>query len=347
MNGSRRQLLLGLAGLAVAATGVSGCGTSTRPEAAPSSAGGAEAGAFPATIEHRFGQTTVEQAPVRVVAVGLKEQDDLLALGVVPVAATKWLDFPDGGVYGEWAAAALGASPKPTVLSDTAIEFEKIAALRPDLIVAVYSALTKADYDKLSKVAPTVAQSKEHQDWGVPWDVQALTVGKAVGQPAKMQVLVDSARAQLTETAKAHPEFAGKTGLVASPYEGIFVYGRQDPRPRLLTELGFKLPNDLDEVTKSAWGGQLSTERVDFVDTDALIWFVEAGQRATLEKAESYARLRVHREGRAIYSEVDDKINNAFSLLTVLSLPYLLDHLAPRLAAAVDGDPATSTDEPE
>ena len=73
----------------------------------------------------------------------------------------------------------------------------------------------------------------------------------------------------------------------------------------------------------------------------------EAGQRATLEKTESYTRLRVHREGRAIYSEVDDKINNAFSLLTVLSLPYLLDHLAPRLAATVDGDPATTTDEPE
>ncbi len=346
METSRRRLLVGLAGLGVAAAGLSACNASAQPEAAPSSAGGAEAGAFPVTVEHRFGQTTIEQAPVRVVAVGLKEQDDLLALGVVPVAATKWLDFADGGVYGEWATAALGSAPKPTVLSDTAIEFEKVAALRPDLIVAVYSALTKADYDKLSKLAPTVAQSKEHQDWGVPWDVQALTVGKAVGQPAKMQSLVDAARAKVTETAKAHPEFAGKTGLVASPYEGIFVYGSQDPRPRLLTELGFRLPADLDAVTKSAWGGQLSTERVDFVDTDALIWFVEPGQRATLEKTQSYTRLRVHREGRAVYSEMDDKINNAFSLLTVLSLPYLLDNLAPRLAAAVDGDPATTTDEP-
>jgi iron complex transport system substrate-binding protein len=248
-------------------------------------------------------------------------------------------------VYGECATAALVDAPKPTVLSDTEIEFEKVAALRPDLIIAVYSELSQSDYDKLSKVAPTIAQSKEHQDWGVPWDIQALTVGKAVGQPAKMQSLVDRVRAKVTETAKAHPQFVGKTGLVASPYEGIFVYGSQDPRPRLLTELGFRLPADLDKITKSAWGGQLSTERIDFVDTDALIWFVEPGQRATLEKSPSYTRMRVHREGRAVYSENGDKITNAFSLLTVLSLPYLLEHLAPRLAAAVDGDPGTPTDE--
>jgi iron complex transport system substrate-binding protein len=346
VKSSRRQLILGLAGLAAATTGLSACNVSTQPKAAPSSANAAEEGAYPVTLTHRFGETTIESAPTRVVTVGLKEQDDVLALGVVPVGATKWLTFDDGGVYGQWATAALGDAPKPTVLGDAAIEFEKIAALRPDLIIAVYSALTKTDYDKLSKVAPTIAQSKDHQDWGVPWDVQAMTVGKALGQPAKMQALVDQAQAKVTETAKAHPEFAGKIGLVASPYEGVFIYGTQDPRPRLLTELGFRLPADLDKVTKSAWGGQLSTERMDFVDTDALIWFVEPGQRDTLEKTQSYTRLRVHREGRAIYSENDDKMNNAFSLLTVLSLPFLLDNLAPRLAAAVDGDPATTTDEP-
>jgi iron complex transport system substrate-binding protein len=345
VNSSRRQVIAGLAGLAVAATGLSACTAPARPDSAPSSAGAVEADAFPVTLGHRFGETTIESAPTRVVTVGLKEQDDVLALGLVPVGATKWLDFGNGGVYGEWATAALGDAPKPTVLSDTEIEFEKVAALRPDLIIAVYSELSQSDYDKLSKVAPTIAQSKEHQDWGVPWDIQALTVGKAVGQPAKMQSLVDRVRAKVTETAKAHPQFVGKTGLVASPYEGIFVYGSQDPRPRLLTELGFRLPADLDKITKSAWGGQLSTERIDFVDTDALIWFVEPGQRATLEKSPSYTRMRVHREGRAVYSENGDKITNAFSLLTVLSLPYLLEHLAPRLAAAVDGDPGTPTDE--
>jgi iron complex transport system substrate-binding protein len=31
------------------------------------------------------------------------------------------------------------------------------------------------------------------------------------------------------------------------------------------------------------------------------------------------------------------------SFVTVLSLPYLLDQLVPRLAAAVDGDPSTAT----
>ena len=228
-------------------------------------------------MDHRFGETTIEprrRASSRSVS---RSRTTSWRSGWCRWRATKWLDFGDGGVYGEWATAALGDSPKPTVLSDTAIEFEKIAALRPDLIIAVYSELTQSDYDKLSKVAPTIAQSKEHQDWGVPWDVQALTVGKAVGQPAKMQSLVDRSGPRSPRRRRRTQSSSARPAWWPAPYEGIFVYGRQDPRPRLLTELGFRLPADLDKITKSAWGGQLSTERIDFVDTDALIWFVEAG----------------------------------------------------------------------
>jgi hypothetical protein len=38
----------------------------------------------------------------------------------------------------------------------------------------------------------------------------------------------------------AHPEFAGATALVATPYERIWVYGPEDVRGRFLTSLGFK-----------------------------------------------------------------------------------------------------------
>src|SRR5262245_38105575 len=46
--------------------------------------------AFPVTSEHKFGATTITAKPERVVAVGLVEQDALLALGVVPVATREW-----------------------------------------------------------------------------------------------------------------------------------------------------------------------------------------------------------------------------------------------------------------
>ena len=52
----------------------------------------------------------------------------------------------------------------------------------------------------------------------------------------------------------------------------------------------------------------------------------------------------MHREGREIFTEPGDNVYEALSFLTVLSVGYLVDQLAPRLAAAVDGDPGTVTD---
>ncbi|MDO5730562.1 hypothetical protein [Corynebacterium sphenisci] len=49
-----------------------------------------EEGAFPVTIEHAFGETTIEEAPQRVVALGHSDVDPLLALGVTPVWVRAW-----------------------------------------------------------------------------------------------------------------------------------------------------------------------------------------------------------------------------------------------------------------
>jgi len=52
--------------------------------------------------------------------------------------------------------------------------------------------------------------------------------------------------------------------------------------------------------------------------------------------------LSVHTEGREVFIDsYGTTLGGATSFVTVLSLPYLLDELVPRLAAAVDGDPAT------
>jgi iron complex transport system substrate-binding protein len=58
-----------------------------------------------------------------------------------------------------------------------------------------------------------------------------------------------------------HPEFKGKTGLMASPYEGYFSYGSQDPRSRLLTDLGFTLPADLDKAIGDKFGAKSAVRR--------------------------------------------------------------------------------------
>jgi len=350
MNPSRRRFLLGLAGASAAAAGLTACngsaGSASGPATAASPGAGAEPGAFPVTIAHKYGQTVVPQAPTRVVTVGLKEQDDLLALGIVPVGATRWLSTEDESVVGPWAEAALGDQPRPTALDATdGVPFEAVAALAPDLVIALYSGLTREQYDKLSAIAPVVAQPEQYVDYGIPWDVQAESVGRAVGRPAAMAGLVAASRQALTDAAAAHPEFRGRTSMVVTPYEGLYAYGAEDPRVRLLTDLGFTLPEGFEEVLPegSSFGGSISAERAEILDVDALVCFAEEGDQQRQVETALFRRLDVATQGRTVWMRKADLASPPYSFVTVLSLPYLLAAIVPRLVAAVDGDVATST----
>lgn len=139
--------------------------------------------AFPVSLDHKYGSTTIEAEPERIVTVGLTDQDAVLALGKVPVGTTEWLGGYKGAI-GPWAADKLGSAAAPTVLKDTGTgpQVEKIAALQPDLILAVYGGLTKEQYESLSKFAPVVAQPKAYSDYGVPWQEQTETIGKALAR---------------------------------------------------------------------------------------------------------------------------------------------------------------------
>ncbi|MBK1787704.1 iron-siderophore ABC transporter substrate-binding protein [Prauserella cavernicola] len=339
---SRRARRTGLGALALATMLLaSACGGSEQSES-DSASGNASDGAFPVTIEHKYGSTTIEERPERVVAVGLTDQDALLALDVVPVASTKWLvtDYP--GAVGPWAEDKLGDAETPVVLDDSnGLQFERIAEQQPDLIVGLYAGMSQEDYDTLSQLAPTIAQPEQHADFGIPWQEQTRTVGKAVGKADQADQLVDDVEGRIESVKQEHPEFAEASGLLATTYDGYFVFGSQDPRSRLLSALGFTLPEELDQVIGNQFGANVSRERADLLDTDVLIWFVGDGGEQ-LEKDPLYNRLRVAKEGRDLRIDESSDYGNAFSFASALSIPYLLDELVPQLEAAIDGDPATT-----
>ncbi|WP_236590675.1 twin-arginine translocation signal domain-containing protein, partial [Mycobacterium intracellulare] len=71
----------GVAALAGSSALSAGCSSSKpAPGATPGSV----------TLTHLFGQTVIKEPPKRVVSAGFTEQDDLLAVGVVPIAVTNW-----------------------------------------------------------------------------------------------------------------------------------------------------------------------------------------------------------------------------------------------------------------
>jgi iron complex transport system substrate-binding protein len=347
MNPSRRTVLASLSALALAPV-LAACGSdadeasesSTSGGAAPSEGGAGTEAAFPATIAHKFGETTVEQAPTRVVCVGYTEQDALLALGIAPVAVTKWFGEADGFVF-PWAIDKLGDNRLPEVLEDTnGVQVEKIAALQPDLIIGQYAGLTQKDYDLLSKIAPTVAQNADYDDYGVPWDTMALTIGQAVGQPETMQKIVDEVKATTADYAAQHPEFQGQTAICVTPYDGLFVYGPEDPRSRMLEDLGFTFADGFT-TADGEFGSSLSAERTSDLDSVGVtVWLDLESDQAVKSVFEQTPTSFT--EGRYFdISEADGDYYVAHSFITPLSIPYLLERYVPALAAAVDGDPAT------
>ncbi|RYG97772.1 MAG: iron-siderophore ABC transporter substrate-binding protein, partial [Alphaproteobacteria bacterium] len=123
---------------------------------------------FPVTIAHAYGETTIPAKPQRIVTWGWAAQDAVIALGEVPVGVPFFGYGGDSNGTLRWtreAVAALGAE-FPTILPDSGREppVEAIAALQPDLIIAVYSGITDEQYKLLSGIAPVVAFPE------TPWD---------------------------------------------------------------------------------------------------------------------------------------------------------------------------------
>jgi iron complex transport system substrate-binding protein len=355
MRAATRLLALLLVVSIVAACGGGGDDDGTSADAASSEteteteseSESTETEAFPVTIEHKYGETTIDEAPARIVTVGLTEQDALLALGVVPVATTEWFGGYPGSVW-PWAQDELeeiGAEAPESLGESGAINFERVAATQPDLILAVYSGVTDEDYEKLSAIAPTVAQPGEYVDYGVPWEELTVTVGRAVGKEAEAEAIVADVEAAFATAVDAHPEFDGAEAVATTPEEGsVWVYAEEDVRGRFLTDLGFEVPAWVGEISGDEFGGSLSLEQLDKLDVDAIVWLdalaAEVGDKFP---GPIYGALPVHTEGREVHlSSFDDPLGGATSFVTVLSLPYLLDGIVPMLAAAVDGDPATT-----
>jgi iron complex transport system substrate-binding protein len=298
---------------------------------------------FPLTIEHKYGKTEIAKKPERIVTVGLTDHDALLALGVVPVGTTEWFGKHPSAVW-PWAQDKLGGA-KPELVGDgSTIAFEKIAALKPDLILALYAGLTEENYKTLSQIAPTVAQPGDYVDYGIPWQVLTRTAGKIVGKAAEADRMVNEVEARFAKVRAEHPEFSGASAVVATPYEGIWVYGPEDVRGRLLTTLGFKLPDGLAEITGKEFGANLSMERADLLDVDVIVWIDPKDAKGPLG-GPLYSSLKVHTQAREVFLDsYSDPLGGATSFISVLSLPFLLDGLVPQLAAAVDGDPATTVE---
>lgn len=292
---------------------------------------------WPRSFEHRYGATVIEAPPERVVSLSYQNHDNFLALGIVPVGLRYWYGDHPFGVW-PWAQDALGDA-EPFVLEGD-LSIEAVAALEPDVIEAMWSGITREEYELLSQIAPVVAAEAQYDDYSSPWDVMALTIGRMTGREDDAQAQVDAIRATMAEAAAAHPEWQGRTmavGYYWNDSPGAYTAG--DIRVTLLAQLGFVNSPALESLADpGAFYVQLSPEDLSPIDTDLLVW-IDDGTLRDLLAIPLRTQLRAHREGREVY--VDDLMSSAFSHASLLSLPFALDAMLPAIEQAVDGDPAT------
>ena len=307
----------------------------------------AQPGPFPVTIEHKFGTTIIPREPSRVVTIGFSEQDPVLGLGVKPVAVRDWFGDQPYAVW-PWSREALGdARPQVLRMPFGELDYEALAVLRPNLIIATHSGIQEHEYQRLARIAPTIAQPGTYPDFGVPWQEQTRIIGRALGREAEAEALIARVEVQIAAARASHPEFEGATVAWVSPAgQGLlWAVGPSTPPMRFLADLGLRLPDALARHIGNRDSAQVSQEQARLLETDVLIFHVlSEAEREQIERHPVYRQLKPFREGRVVFFVgPDDPVYGALSFSTVMSLPYALEHLVPRMAAALDGDPATPT----
>ncbi|WP_018602653.1 ABC transporter substrate-binding protein [Mycobacterium sp. 155] len=279
------------------------------------------------TIRHVFGETKVPAAPQRVVSAGFTGQDDLLAVGVVPIAVTEWFGDEPFAVW-PWAQPEL-AGAQPTVLSLTdGIQVDQITKLKPDLIIATNAGLDADTYSKLSEIAPTIAQSGADAFFE-PWKDQATVIGQAVFKNDQMTGLINGIDEKFKTAAANNPQFNGKKALLLEgtlfrdSIQAITPGWRTD----FLTQLGFTIPPVEELIPRDKMAAVLDS-------ADVLIWTTESDQdRDALLADPTIAGLQATARNRHVFTTKD--LAGAIAFASPLSYPLVADQLPPLLARAL------------
>jgi len=291
---------------------------------APTGTGGSQ----PVTISHVFGETTVPEPPKRVVSAGFTEQDDLLALGVVPIAITNWFGDQPFAVW-PWARDKLG-NAKPVVLNlDNGIQVHQIAGLKPDLIVATNAGVDEDTYQKLSAIAPTIPQSDGYAFFE-PWKEQATAIGRAVFQPDQMKSLINGVDQGFAGVADKYPQFKNKTVLLLQgKLHQDNVVATIGWGTEFLTRMGLAVADSINPFAVDQLRAFIPRDKINPVlgAAELLIWTTddENDQTALLANPD-VAALRE----RSLFTTKDQA--GAIAFASPLSFPLVADQLPPLIA---------------
>lgn len=285
----------------------------------------AQAQSFPVTIAHAYGDTTIPAKPQRIVTWGWGAQDAVIALGEIPAGIPFFSYGADENGVLTWtreAVADLGAD-FPTVLPQSnEPPVEAIAALQPDLILAVYSGLTEEEYVVLSGIAPVVAFPEG--PWATSWQDVVTITGQAMGKSDEAKALLADLEQFIADETAKYPQIAGTSFAGIAEYNGeVAVYAPLDPRAKFLEDVGMVVPSSVAErVEGNAFYFSLSFENLDQIDSDILISYFDTPELDAAFFGNSVVALAPQVAAGAVAHVIGPELINSISPPTPLSLRW-------------------------
>ncbi|MDQ0727107.1 iron-siderophore ABC transporter substrate-binding protein [Microbacterium sp. W4I20] len=302
----RTSRLLAIGAAAVLAVGLAAC-SSTAPQSTASAGGNpASDDAFPVTVEHVYGETTITEKPERVAAIAWANHEVPLALGIVPVglASASWGDDDGNGIlpWVEEKIDELGGEEPVLFNNDDGLDYEAIADTQPDVILAAYSGLTHEEYDQLSKIAPVVAYPKVA--WGTSVDEMIEMNSAALGLSKEGDALIEELHADADAALEANSALVDKKVLFAyldpADLSQIGFYTQIDTRPGYLKSIGLPMPAIVEENADSdQFYLTVSAEEAEkFADVDVFVTYGDDSLIATLQADPLLSKIPAIAEGR-------------------------------------------------
>ncbi|MBN6888715.1 iron-siderophore transport system substrate-binding protein [Cytobacillus horneckiae] len=279
------------------------------------------------TVNHAMGKTTLEKEPKKIVVLTNEATEALLALGVKPVGAVQsWLGSP---WYDHISEDMEGVE---VVGVEHEVNLEKIAALKPDLIIG-NKIRQEAVYDKLNAIAPTIFSETLRGDWKENFALYA----EALNQKEKGdQILADFDNNVETLKGKLGDKTNQEISVVRFMADKVRIYYTDSFSGVIFDQLGFKHAEHQAELfTEDNQLGKLAIdvgkEVIPKMDGDILFYFTYAvpGDKIAIDTAKEWTNdplwknLNVVKNGKSY--EVDDATWNTSG--GVLSANIVLEDL--------------------
>ena len=344
MTLSRRRLLSAAGALAVPTT-LAACGTTdTGSSSTDSTASDAGGGSYPVQIEHIYGTTTIERRPERIATLSWVNTDTVLSLGVVPVAvpaltfggndnqSTDWIDAKLDELGANW-----GSDSAPTQYSEAdGTNIEAIAEATPDLIVAAYSGITEEEYQRLSEIAPVIGPIQP--DFTTSWQEALTATATALGAEQQATRLITDLEGQLAAVGDDNNYNGTRfiAGNLDAATNTITLYTGGDTRSRFFTALGLtEAPVVAENAPDDAFFFEWSAERADELDSQLFYtWIPADSSPEDIAAHPLFGQIPAVAADGLIVTATDHE-TLSISAASVLSLPWAIENIVPRVTEAV------------